>query len=72
MNTINQYDFICLACKKHMSNGFNLNRHLKICTKYDEFIKTYTPPEFINCNNCEKKFINNDSLQNHKINYCNK
>ena len=60
---MNNHTFECPACNKDLGFASNLNKHLWICEVYKEWIKTYKPPETINCKVCKRNFIN---LNNHK------
>ena len=57
--------FTCQACNKKYENASYLNKHLSICTEYDDWIKTYIPPKIENCQKCERNFIINT---NHSCN----
>ena len=62
-NTIN---LICQSCEKTFFTHASLNKHISTCEKYPEWIKTYIPPTYVSCSNCEVKFINNMYLLLHK------
>lgn len=54
-NTLN---LKCQSCEKTFFTHSMLNKHISMCEKYPEWIKTYTPPSYVSCANCEVKFIN--------------
>jgi hypothetical protein len=64
MNTIQEYR--CSACNK-IFDFYTINKHLKLCDKYDEWIKNYIPPKIIICEFCKLNF-NESNFENHKIN----
>ena len=49
--------FLCQACKIDFSSASNLNKHLNVCDKYDEWYKNYKPPICKECRNCHRKFL---------------
>ena len=69
---MNHSNFICLACEKDLQSASNLNKHLYSCETYPEWIKTYTPPSTVDCQVCDKKFTNQNDLNNHHMHYCKK
>lgn len=54
----------CFACNFKTDNVALLNRHIRICENYDEWIKTYKP-EYFNCEKCNLIFSSNIYLNNH-------
>jgi len=65
MNTLHSI-YICTACNLDCVNAAALNKHLSNCDKYSEWIKTYKSPDGIICDECDLKFININSLLDHK------
>lgn len=61
-----QIDYFCPACEKDLSSPVNLNKHLHICNKYQEWIKNYKPVYF-KCEECLKTYVSKEFLENH---YC--
>jgi hypothetical protein len=47
-----------------MSNSSNLNKHLFECELYDEWYKKYKPSDYVKCQDCNKEFIDQLSLNN--------
>lgn len=52
--------FICPACLEDLSYASNYNKHLYICVKYQEYLKSYKPPIATQCESCELYFISLD------------
>lgn len=50
-------DFICPACNISKDYACALNKHLKICSMYEEWIKTYVPPKTVKCNYCNRNLF---------------
>jgi hypothetical protein len=46
----------CPACKKKFENYGPGNRHIQFCVYYEEWLKTYKPPELFTCNKCKIGF----------------
>lgn len=59
-------NFECPACKNKYLNTSELNKHLHFCKLYEEWIKTYTPPVQIKCENCNLSFVKKKYLYEHK------
>ena len=55
----------CMACKKLETTPASLNKHINECKYYNEFIKTYKPPKYIECSYCNTQFISKDKLKIH-------
>ena len=43
-----------------------INKHLDFCILYKEWLKNYIPPTGIKCENCNKIFVNEEYLNEHK------
>ena len=56
----------CPACKKKFENYGTGNRHIQFCVDYEEWIKTYKPPELFTCDKCKIRFTSNEYLTNHE------
>jgi uncharacterized C2H2 Zn-finger protein len=64
--------FSCPACKKIFENYGPGNRHIQFCLDYEEWLKTYTPPELFTCDKCEIKFTSKEYLLKHETKCKNK
>ncbi len=53
--------FICQACNTKHENACTLNKHLSVCLNYDEWIKTYIPPHYRTCHDCNLVFAQNSN-----------
>ena len=51
--------FVCEACNVDFHLPSKLNKHLSVCDKYDEWIKSCEPPKLEKCENCERQIIKN-------------
>ena len=65
MNNINKY-LECQACKEKYIYITEINKHLDFCILYKEWLKNYIPPTGIKCENCNKIFVNEEYLNEHK------
>ena len=55
-------NFICPACRIDFGNATNLNKHLIVCEKYDNWIRYYKAPVSVKCKDCNTEFYD---LKNH-------
>jgi hypothetical protein len=58
-------DYCCLACNKNLLSITKLNKHMQICDKYEEWLKTYKPVYF-KCKSCLKSYATEEFLKNHE------
>lgn len=61
---MHQIDYFCPACKKDLSSPANLNKHLHICDKYQEWVKEYKPL-YYTCEICLNTYATKDFYKNH-------
>lgn len=59
-------DIKCGACNKIFNNFSEINKHLFICDKYSQWIKTHKP-KYFNCKYCDSSFVNREYLRKHDI-----
>lgn len=55
----------CQACLLQCNTYAGINSHLRVCDKYDSWLKTYIPPKGVECPDCKLVFINENILKDH-------
>ena len=64
MNTIGK--FRCDACEDEFETCYQINKHITVCERYDDWVRTYKPPVSIRCDTCGHIFSGNDNYMEHK------